>query len=61
MRRGGVASDISSFVTEQAFDYLDAPVTILAGANTPIPYNLKLEAICVPQEDDIIAAVRKLV
>ncbi len=61
VRRGGVASDISSIIMEEAFDYLDAPVAILAGANTPMPFNLKLESICVPREDDIIAAVKKLV
>ncbi len=61
IRRGGVASDISSIIQEEAFDYLDAPVTILAGLNTPIPYNLNLERHCAPDEDDIVAAIKKLV
>jgi pyruvate dehydrogenase E1 component beta subunit len=60
VRRGGVASDIASIIMEEAFDYLDAPVRILAGLNSPIPFNLNLEKHCVPQEQDIVAAVRQL-
>ncbi len=59
VRRGGVASDIASYVHEEAFDYLDAPIEIVAGLNTPIPYNLSLEKACIPQEVDIIEAVRR--
>ena len=60
IRRGGVASDIASFVQEKMFDYLDAPVNIVAGLNTPIPFNLQLESCCVPQEADIIDAVKRV-
>jgi pyruvate/2-oxoglutarate/acetoin dehydrogenase E1 component len=61
VRRGGVASDIASIIQEEAFDYLDAPIKILAGHNTPIPFNLNLEKASVPQQDDIVAAVKQLV
>ncbi len=61
VRRGGVASDIASIIQEEAFDYLDAPITILGGLNTPIPYNLNLEKHCAPLEEDIVAAVKKIV
>jgi pyruvate/2-oxoglutarate/acetoin dehydrogenase E1 component len=60
VRRGGVASDICSLIMEEAFDYLDAPVRIIAGVNTPIPFNLNLERHCVPQEQDIVSAVKQL-
>ncbi|MEA1996356.1 MAG: transketolase C-terminal domain-containing protein, partial [Gemmatimonadota bacterium] len=60
-RRGGVASDIASIIQKEAFDYLDAPVEIVAGKNTPIPFNLNLERASVPQEKDIIEAVKMLV
>jgi pyruvate dehydrogenase E1 component beta subunit len=60
VRRGGVASDIASIVQAEAFDYLDAPIEIVAGKNTPIPFNVHLEMASVPQEDDIIEAVRKV-
>ncbi|OHB72985.1 MAG: pyruvate dehydrogenase [Planctomycetes bacterium RBG_16_55_9] len=60
IRRGGVASDICSIIQEEAFDYLDAPIKILAGRNTPIPFNLNLEKAAVPQEEDIVAAVKEM-
>ena len=60
VRRGGVASDIASIIQEEAFDYLDAPIKILAGHNTPIPFSLNLEKASVPQKDDIVVAVRQL-
>ncbi|HXK60409.1 MAG TPA: alpha-ketoacid dehydrogenase subunit beta [Acidobacteriota bacterium] len=60
-RRGGVASDIASIIQAEAFDYLDSPIEIVAGKNTPIPYNLALESACVPQEADIITAARRAV
>ena len=61
VRRGGVASDIASIIQQEAFDYLDAPIAILAGKNTAIPFNLTLEKACVPQVDDIVEAVHRIV
>jgi pyruvate dehydrogenase E1 component beta subunit len=60
VRRGGVGSDIASIICDECFDYLDAPVRVLGGKNTPMPFNLHLESICVPQENDIVAAAREL-
>jgi len=59
VRRGGVASDIASIVQHEAFDYLDAPIEIVAGKNTPIPFNVQLEKAAVPQQNDIVQAVRR--
>ncbi len=59
VRRGGVASDIASIAQQEAFDCLDAPIEIVAGKNTPIPFNARLERVCVPQETDIVAAVER--
>jgi pyruvate/2-oxoglutarate/acetoin dehydrogenase E1 component len=61
IRRGGVASDIASIIQEEAFDYLDAPIEIVAGKNTPIPFSSKLEQASIPQEQDIIEAVKRAV
>ncbi|MBN2814957.1 MAG: alpha-ketoacid dehydrogenase subunit beta [Bacteroidales bacterium] len=61
VRRGGVASDISSIIQEQAFDYLDAPVKILGGLNIPCPFNLNLEELIIPQVDDIVKAAKEVV
>ncbi|MEM8916296.1 MAG: alpha-ketoacid dehydrogenase subunit beta [Pseudomonadota bacterium] len=60
VRRGGVASDIASIIQEEAFYDLDAPVEIVAGMNTPIPFNLDLERASVPQLDDITLAVKSV-
>jgi pyruvate dehydrogenase E1 component beta subunit len=59
VRRGGVASDIASIIQAEAFDYLDAPIEIVAGLTTPVPFNLALEKACVPAVADIVAAVRR--
>jgi len=59
-RRGSIASDISARVTGEAFDILYAPVNIVAGLNTPIPYNSTLEEASIPQVKDIITAVKEL-
>ena len=58
----GIGAEISAMVAESdAFDWLDAPIIRLGGADTPIPYNPELEKAAVPQEPDIIDAVRRLV
>jgi len=61
VRRGGVAADIASIIQAEAFDHLDAPIEIVAGLDTAIPYNRRLEQACIPQVDDIVAAVKRTV
>lgn len=57
----GVGAEISAMIAEsEAFDYLDAPVLRLGGAEAPIPYNPDLEKAAVPQADTIEAAARRL-
>ena len=60
-KRGSIASDISAKVTEKAFDWLDAPVKIVAGLNTPIPYNSNLEQASIPHKKDIVAAAKDII
>jgi pyruvate/2-oxoglutarate/acetoin dehydrogenase E1 component len=58
----GFGAEVSACITEgEAFFYLEAPVRRLAGMDVPIPYNPKLERGVVPQEENIIRAVRELV
>jgi pyruvate dehydrogenase E1 component beta subunit len=58
----GVGAEISAMVAESdAFDYLDAPIIRLGGAECPIPYNPELEKAAVPQMPDILAAARDVV
>lgn len=57
----GIGAEVSAAVAESdAFDYLDAPIVRLGGAEIPIPYNPDLEKATVPQVPDIIAAARDL-
>lgn len=39
----------SAIVVEDSFDYLDAPVERIAGADVPMPYAANLERMAVPQ------------
>lgn len=58
----GVGAEVSAMVAESdAFDYLDAPIVRLGGAECPIPYNPELEKAAVPQVPDILRTVRDLV
>ena len=56
----GVAAEISSEITERAFDYLDAPVKRVSGADVPMPYAKNLEELAIPNVDQIVAAVREV-
>lgn len=62
VRTLGVGAEISAMIAEsEAFDFLDAPILRLGGAEAPIPYNPDLERAAVPQQPDIEAAVLRLV
>jgi pyruvate dehydrogenase E1 component beta subunit len=56
----GMGSEIASFITEQAFDDLDAPVERVTGANAPMPYARNLERLKTPTKERIIEAVRRV-
>jgi len=56
----GVAAEIGSEINERAFDYLDAPVKRVSGADVPMPYAKNLEDLAVPTVDQIVAAVREV-
>jgi pyruvate dehydrogenase E1 component beta subunit len=56
----GMGSEISSFITERAFDDLDAPVERVTGANAPMPYARNLERLKTPTKEKIIDAVRRV-
>jgi acetoin:2,6-dichlorophenolindophenol oxidoreductase subunit beta len=57
----GVGAEVSATIAEsEAFDYLDAPIVRLGGAETPIPYSPELEKAAVPQTPDIVSAARAL-
>ncbi|KAF3780358.1 Pyruvate dehydrogenase E1 component subunit beta-2 [Nymphaea thermarum] len=55
----GVSTEIGQSVMEECFDYLDAPVLRVGGADVPMPYAANLERISLPQVDDIERVVKR--
>ena len=56
----GVGAEISAEIHERAFDYLDAPVKRVSGADVPMPYAKNLERLAIPDVEQIVAAVREV-
>jgi pyruvate/2-oxoglutarate/acetoin dehydrogenase E1 component len=52
---------MAATIAEQAFDYLDAPVSRMAAPDAPVPLNKVLEPLMLPDADRIAAKVRKMV
>ena len=57
---GNVATEITYQVQEQAFDYLDAPIIKINTADTPAPFSPELLAEWLPNSEDVIKAVKKV-
>jgi pyruvate dehydrogenase E1 component beta subunit len=53
---GGVGANIATLITEQAFDYLDAPVQRVTGADVHMPYSKRLEQAAIPHEEHVVKA-----
>ncbi|KAE8803405.1 Pyruvate dehydrogenase E1 component subunit beta, mitochondrial [Hordeum vulgare] len=45
----GVGAEICMSVVEESFEYLDAPIERIAGADVPMPYAANVERLAVPQ------------
>jgi pyruvate dehydrogenase E1 component beta subunit len=56
----GIGSEVAAVVMEQAFDWLDAPVKRVVGADVPMPYAANLEALALPQADSIVAGAKEV-
>jgi pyruvate dehydrogenase E1 component beta subunit len=54
---GGVGANLAALLQEQAFDYLDAPIGRVTGADVPMPYSKPLEQSAFPHEPQIVSAV----
>ncbi|MGY5846513.1 pyruvate dehydrogenase complex E1 component subunit beta [Salegentibacter sp. HM20] len=57
---GSVATEITYQVQEKAFDYLDAPIIKINTADTPAPYSPVLLKEWLPNHEDLIKAVKKV-
>jgi len=60
VKTGGFGGEIAAMVTEEGFDYLDAPIKRVTAPDTPIPFSPVLEAAYLPNEEKIIKAVEEL-
>lgn len=58
--RGGLGGDIVAEINERAFDMLDAPPLRVGALNIPVPYNAALEAATLPDAENVMDAVRKV-
>lgn len=58
--QSGIGSEISAIVMEEAFDYLDAPHVRITGADIPMPYSIPLEKAAVPDPQNVISEVLKV-
>jgi pyruvate dehydrogenase E1 component beta subunit len=56
----GIGAEIAAITMEHAFDWLDAPVRRVAGADVPLPYAANLEKLALPQVEHIVAAAKEL-
>jgi len=59
-KTGGFGAEIVATINDLAFDWLDAPVVRLGGADVPIPMSQTLEEVAIPRVVDIVEAVRGL-
>lgn len=53
---GGVGANLSTLITEQAFDDLDAPVQRVTGADVHMPYSKRLEQAAIPHSEHVVSA-----
>lgn len=53
---GGVGANIAALIQEQAFDYLDAPIERVTGADVPMPYSKRLEQAAFPHPEHVVKA-----
>ncbi len=56
----GIGAQIVDDIQREAFDYLDAPILRVTGADAPMPYARELEQLAVPQPQFIVEAVRRV-
>src|SRR5262245_24188685 len=56
----GVGAEIAAAVTEEAFDWLDAPPLRVSQKDVPLPYAANLEKLSLPQAADIVEAAKKV-
>lgn len=57
---GGFGGEIAAMITEEAFEFLDAPVRRVGSTFTPVGFNRILEKAILPDVDRVYHAAKKL-
>lgn len=58
--RCSMATDIAALVADEGFDFLDAPIKRITAPHTPVPFSPPLEDLYLPNPENVIQAVSKL-
>ena len=56
----GIGAEIAARISDQGFDYLDAPVKRVGAPFTPVPFAPVLEKAYLPDENNILSAVAEI-
>jgi 2-oxoisovalerate dehydrogenase E1 component beta subunit len=59
-KTGGIAGEIAACINEDAFDWLDAPITRIASSDSPVPFSPPLEEVFLPRVGDVVREARRL-
>lgn len=59
-KNAGPGAEIAATIMEEGFKYLDAPVLRLGAKACTLPFNIGLENAVIPQQEEIIEAVKKV-
>ncbi len=57
----GTGQGLAALIYEHAFDYMDAPIKHVTGADVPMPYSKALERAAIPRKGEIVEAVKAIV
>jgi 2-oxoisovalerate dehydrogenase E1 component beta subunit len=60
VRTGGIAGEVAAIINEEAFDWLDAPITRITAADTPVPFSPPLEERFLPKASDVVREAKTL-
>lgn len=59
-RTAGFGAEISALISDELFEYLDAPVKRLAMPDIPMPYNVGLMNSVLPDVEKILKTIEEL-